>query len=174
MMPASPTREGPRANAEITATQVRLILANGETAGVVGIKEALARAEEAGLDLIEISPNAEPPVCKVLDYGKYKYEMQKKKAEARKKQKVVELKEIKISPSIETHDYDVKLKNAKRFLEDGNKVKFSLRFKGREIAYHKMAEDLMARICQDLELLSKVEQQPKIDGRQMMMVLSPK
>ncbi len=173
-MQALPTREGPRANEDITAREVRLILENGETAGVVSLSEALRKAEEAGLDLVEISPNAEPPVCKILDYGKYKYEIQKKKAEARKKQKVVEIKEIKISPSIDTHDYDVKLKNARRFLEEGNKVKVSLRFKGREIAYHKMAEELMERICLDLESLIKVEQKPKIDGKQMMMVLAPK
>ncbi len=173
-MQALPNREGPRANEDIVAREVRLILDNGETAGVVSLKEALRRAEEVGLDLVEISPNAEPPVCKILDYGKYKYEIQKKKAEARKKQKVVEIKEIKISPSIDTHDYEVKLKSAKRFLEEGNKVKFSLRFKGREIAYHKMAEDLMERICQDLLTLIKIEQKPKIEGKQMMMLLSPK
>jgi translation initiation factor IF-3 len=153
---------------------VRLILADGETAGVVTLSEALRIAEQSGLDLVEISPNAEPPVCKVLDLGKFKYEQQKRKAEAKKKQKIVELKEIKVSPNIDTHDYDVKLKNATRFLEDGNKVKFSLKFKGREIAYQQMGYELMQKIGADLELLAKVEQPAKLEGKQMMMILGPK
>ena len=171
---ARPTREGPRANNEITASSVRLILADGETAGVVTLSEALRIAEQSGLDLVEISPNAEPPVCKVLDLGKFKYEQQKRKAEAKKKQKIVELKEIKVSPNIDTHDYDVKLKNATRFLEDGNKVKFSLKFKGREIAYQQMGYELMQKIGTDLELLAKIEQPAKLEGKQMMMILGPK
>jgi len=153
---------------------VRLILADGETAGVVTLSEALRIAEQSGLDLVEISPNAEPPVCKVLDLGKFKYEQQKRKAEAKKKQKIVELKEIKVSPNIDTHDYDVKLKNASRFLEDGNKVKFSLKFKGREIAYQQMGYELMQKIGTDLELLAKIEQPAKLEGKQMMMILGPK
>jgi len=153
---------------------VRLILADGETAGVVTLSEALRIAEQSGLDLVEISPNAEPPVCKVLDLGKFKYEQQKRKAEAKKKQKIVELKEIKVSPNIDTHDYDVKLKSATRFLEDGNKVKFSLKFKGREIAYQQMGYELMQKIGTDLELLAKIEQPAKLEGKQMMMILGPK
>ncbi len=153
---------------------MRLILADGETAGVVTLSEALRIAEQSGLDLVEISPNAEPPVCKVLDLGKFKYEQQKRKAEAKKKQKIVELKEIKVSPNIDTHDYDVKLKSATRFLEDGNKVKFSLKFKGREIAYQQMGYELMQKIGTDLELLAKIEQPAKLEGKQMMMILGPK
>ena len=153
---------------------MRLILADGETAGVVTLSEALRIAEQSGLDLVEISPNAEPPVCKVLDLGKFKYEQQKRKAEAKKKQKIVELKEIKVSPNIDTHDDDVKLKSATRFLEDGNKVKFSLKFKGREIAYQQMGYELMQKIGTDLELLAKIEQPAKLEGKQMMMILGPK
>ena len=138
------------------------------------LSEALRIAEQSGLDLVEISPNAEPPVCKVLDLGKFKYEQQKRKAEAKKKQKIVELKEIKVSPNIDTHDYDVKLKSATRFLEDGNKVKFSLKFKGREIAYQQMGYELMQKIGTDLELLAKIEQPAKLEGKQMMMILGPK
>jgi len=138
------------------------------------LREALRMADEAGLDLVEISPNAEPPVCKILDLGKFKYEMQKKKAEAKKKQKVIEIKEIKVSVSIGEHDYDVKIKAANKFLEDGNKVKITLKFKGREIAYQDKAMALMDKIIADLELLAKVEQAPKLEGRQIGMMLAPK
>lgn len=138
------------------------------------MREALRMADEAGLDLVEISPNAEPPVCKILDLGKFKYEMQKKKAEAKKKQKVIEIKEIKVSVSIGEHDYDVKIKAANKFLEDGNKVKITLKFKGREIAYQDKAMALMDKIIADLELLAKVEQAPKLEGRQIGMMLAPK
>lgn len=172
MNKALPTQDGPRANGDITAKEVRLILENGETAGVVSLGEALQKAAAAGLDLIEISPNAVPPVCKVLDLGKFKYEQQKKKAEARKKQKIIEIKEIKVSAGIGSHDYEVKMKAAARFLEDGNKVKFTLRFKGREISYQEKALLLMKQIISDLELSSKVEQAPRMDGKQMTMVLS--
>ena len=141
---------------------------------MVSIKEALKRADEVGLDLIEISPNATPPVCKILDLGKYRYEQQKRKAEARKNQKVVEIKEIKLSPNIDTHDYEVKLRNAKRFIEDGNKVKFTLRFRGREMAYMEQGEEIMARIIEDSDLYAKVEQTAKLEGKQITMVLSPK
>ena len=141
---------------------------------MVSIKEALKRADEVGLDLIEISPNATPPVCKILDLGKYRYEQQKRKAEARKNQKVVEIKEIKLSPNIDTHDYEVKLRNAKRFIEDGNKVKFTLRFRGREMAYMEQGEEIMARIVEDSDLYAKVEQTAKLEGKQITMVLSPK
>ena len=153
---------------------MRLIDADGENVGIVTVKEALRRADEAGMDLIEISPNAEPPVCKILDLGKYRYEMQKKKAEARKNQKVVELKEIKLSPNIDTHDYDVKLKNAQRFIEDGNKVKFTLRFRGREMAYLQQGQDVMDRIADDTSLYAKIEQTAKLEGKQMSMLIAPK
>lgn len=171
---ASPTREGPRANGEITAKEVRLIGADGENVGVVSIREALRLADDADLDLIEISPNATPPVCKILDLGKYRYELQKKKAEARKNQRVVEIKEVKLSPNIDTHDYEVKLRNAQRFISDGNKVKFTLRFRGREMAYLQQGQDVMNRIVADSEAYAKVEQPAKLEGKQMTMVLAPK
>ncbi|CCZ21528.1 translation initiation factor IF-3 2 [Acetobacter sp. CAG:977] len=171
---ASPTREGPRANGEITAKEVRLIGADGENVGVVSIREALRLADDADLDLIEISPNATPPVCKILDLGKYRYELQKKKAEARKNQKVVEIKEVKLSPNIDTHDYEVKLRNAQRFISDGNKVKFTLRFRGREMAYLQQGQDVMNRVVADSEAYAKVEQPAKLEGKQMTMVLAPK
>lgn len=153
---------------------MRLIGADGENVGVVTVKEALRLADEAGLDLIEISPNAQPPVCKILDLGKYRYEQQKKKAEARKNQKVVEIKEIKLSPNIDTHDYDVKLKSAQRFIGDGNKVKFTLRFRGREMAYLQQGQDIMNRVAEDMSLYAKVEQASKLEGKQMSMVIAPK
>jgi|TARA_B100000073_G_scaffold318259_1_gene296239 translation initiation factor IF-3 len=140
--------------------------------GVVGIKEALAKAEEAGLDLVEVSPNAEPPVCKILDYGKYKYEQQKKANEARKKQKTIDLKEVKIRPTTEEHDYQVKLRNVKRFLSAGNKVKVSMRFRGREMAHQDVGMKLMERMLGDVEGLGKADMGPKMEGRQMIMVLS--
>lgn len=136
--------------------------------------DALEIAAEAGMDLIEISPNAEPPVCKVLDYGKYKYEQQKKKNEARKKQKVVDVKEVKLRPNIDTHDYDVKLRNAQRFLESGDKVKVTLRFRGRELAHQDIGMELLHKVKDELEDLAKVEQMPKMEGRQMIMVLAPR
>lgn len=146
----------------------------GENVGVVSVKEALKRADEVGLDLIEISPNANPPVCKILDLGKFRYEQQKRKAEARKNQKVVEIKEIKLSPNIDTHDYEVKLRNAQRFIKDGNKVKFTLRFRGREMAYMEQGEEVMARIVEDSDLYAKIEQPAKLEGKQIMMVIAPK
>ena len=130
-------------------------------------------AGEAGLDLIEISPQAQPPVCKIFDYGKYKYEIQKKKAEAKKNQKVVNIKELKLRPMIDTHDYEVKLKQARKFLSQGDKVKFTMRFKGREMSINDMGKDILGRIVEDLEGVCKVESEPKIDGRQMMMVVAP-
>lgn len=171
---AMPAQDGPRANGEIKAEKVRLVMNNGETAGIVSLREALRIAEEEGLDLVEIAPNAVPPVCKVLDLGKFKYEMQKKKAEAKKKQKTIEIKEIKVSASIETHDYEVKIKAATKFLEDGNKVKVTLKFKGREINYQEKAMTLMNRIISDLDLVAKVEQSPKLEGKQIGMLLAPK
>lgn len=141
--------------------------------GVVTVPEGLRRAEEAGLDLVEISPNADPPVCKILDYGKYKYEQQKRAAEARKNQKIVEVKELKIRPATGDHDYDVKKKAARRFLEDGNKVKFAMRFRGREMENKAAAEEMFNRLKADLTDLGKVEQEPRQEGRQMHMIISP-
>lgn len=141
--------------------------------GVVATKDALRMAEEAGLDLVEVSPGAEPPVCKILDYGKYKYELQKKANEARKKQKTVDVKEIKLRPGIEKHDYEVKLRNAKRFLEDGDKVKVTLRFRGREMAHQDIGMGVMQKMKDDLAELAKVDMDARIEGRQAIMVLSP-
>ena len=142
--------------------------------GVMSVADGVALAEAAGLDLVEISPNAEPPVCKVLDYGKYKYEQQKKAAEARKKQKIVEVKEIKVRPGIEKHDYDVKMRAARKFLENGDKVKVTMRFRGREMAHQDIGMDLLDRMKKELSELSTVEFEPKKEGRQVMMVLGPK
>lgn len=160
-------------NENITAKQVRLIDANNENRGIVSIKEALSIAEEEGLDLIEISPQANPPVCKVLDFGKYRYEQQKRKNEAKKNQKVVEIKELKLRPVIETHDYEVKLKQAKKFLEQGNKVKFTMRFKGRELSANDLGKQILAQIVEDLDMYSKVDSEAKLEGRQMTMILAP-
>ena len=145
----------------------------GENQGIVSISQALEMADSAELDLIEISPQATPPVCKILDYGKYKYEMQKRKAEAKKNQKVVETKELKLRPMIETHDYEVKLKQAKKFLSEGNKVKFTMRYKGREMSANNMGKEILDRLLEDLEGLIKVDQAPKLEGKQMMMIISP-
>ena len=145
----------------------------GENQGIVSISQALEMADSAELDLIEISPQATPPVCKILDYGKYKYEMQKRKAEAKKNQKVVEIKELKLRPMIETHDYEVKLKQAKKFLAEGNKVKFTMRYKGREMSANNMGKEILDRLLEDLEGLIKVDQAPKLEGKQMMMIVSP-
>ncbi len=171
----APVREedGPRINEEIRVKEVRLIDENGENRGVISIREALQLAVDAGLDLIEISPQAVPPVCKILDFGKYKYEMQKRKAEAKKKQKVIEIKELKLRPMIDTHDYEVKIKQAKKFLGEGNKVKFTMRFKGREMNTSNLGQDVLHRILDDLEGLYKLDSEPKMEGRQMMMLISP-
>jgi translation initiation factor IF-3 len=176
-MPAAqqaPAREGPRINDEIRVPQVRLIDDAGEMMGVMSAREALIRAYDLGLDLVEISPNAVPPVCKILDYGKYKYEQQKKANEARKKQKVVEIKEIKVRPNIDDHDYDVKMKQMKNFIGEGDKVKVTLRFRGREMAHQELGVKVLERIRSDLNELVKVEQMPKLENRQMVMVVSPK
>lgn len=176
-MPAAqqaPAREGPRINDEIRVPQVRLIDDAGEMLGVMSAREALIRAYDLGLDLVEISPNAVPPVCKILDYGKYKYEQQKKANEARKKQKVVEIKEIKVRPNIDDHDYDVKMKQMKNFIGEGDKVKVTLRFRGREMAHQELGVKVLERIRNDLTELVKVEQMPKLENRQMVMVVSPK
>ncbi len=165
--------DGPRINQEIRAKEVRLIDENGENRGVVQIREALDAAADAGLDLIEISPQAVPPVCKIFDYGKYKYEQQKKKNEARKNQKVVNIKELKLRPMIDTHDYEVKIKQAKKFLTQGDKVKFTMRFKGREMSANDMGREVLNRIVDDLNSLCKIESEPKLEGRQMTMVVAP-
>lgn len=142
--------------------------------GVVGLRDALIAAEEAGLDLVEVSPNAEPPVCKILDYGKFKYEEQKKAAVARKKQKIIEVKEIKLRPNIDDNDYDVKMRSARRFLEEGDKVKVTMRFRGREMAHQDLGMIVLVKVREQLEDLAKVEQMPKLEGKQMIMVLAPK
>ncbi len=165
---------GPRTNSNITAPEVRLVDAEGEMQGIVTLAKAQEMADESGLDLVEMSPNAEPPVCKILDYGKYKYEQQKKANEARKKQKTVEVKEVKLSPRIEKNDYDVKMRNATRFLNDGNKVKVTMRFRGREMAHQDIGRDIFTKIREELAELANVELEPKFEGRQMIMILGPK
>jgi translation initiation factor IF-3 len=174
MLNVAPTREGPRINGEINVLRVRLVDDKGRMVGVVGRNEALAMAAEAGLDLVEIAPNADPPVCKILDYGKYKYEEQKKKNEARKKQKVIEVKEIKLRPSIDDHDYEVKMRSMVKFIEEGDKVKVTMRFRGRELAHQELGMNVLVRVRDDLEEIAKVEQMPRMEGRQMTMVVSPK
>ncbi len=163
---------GMRINGAITADRIRLIDENGEMIGVSTVREGMRRAEETGLDLVEISPNADPPVCKVMDYGKFKYEQQKKANEARKKQKIVEIKELKFRATIGDHDYGVKLKAAKSFLAEGDKVKVTMRFRGRELENKQIAYDLMTRIKADLVELAKIELDAKFEGRQMIMVLA--
>ena len=167
------TDEGPRINEDIKVKEVRLIDETGENRGVMPIKQALELAAEADLDLIEISPQANPPVCKILDYGKYKYEVQKRKNEAKKNQKIVETKELKLRPMIDTHDYEVKVKQAKKFLSEGNKVKFTMRYKGREMSANNMGKEVLDRLLEDLEGVCKMEQAPKLEGKQMMMVVAP-
>ena len=169
-----PTREGPRVNKLIEATEVQLIDEAGEHVGSISRDDALERAVEAGLDLVEIAPNSEPPVCKILDYGKYKYQAQKKAAAARKKQKTFDVKEIKMRPNIDTHDYDVKMRSIRRFFEQGDKVKVTLRFRGREMAHQELGTRLLQKVKDETEEIAKVESEPKLEGRQMVMVLAPK
>ena len=175
-MRAAPEREqtGPRINEQIRVREVRLIDENGQNVGVVPKLEASTRALEAGLDLVEISPDAEPPVCKIMDFGKFKYQEQKKAAEARKKQKVVEVKEIKMRPSIDDHDYETKMKAMKRFFEEGDKVKVTLRFRGREMAHQELGMDVMQRVKRDFDASCKVESEPRFEGKQIVMILSPR
>ena len=154
--------------------QVRLIDENGQMIGVVSRREALNRAMESGLDLVEVSPTADPPVCKILDYGKFKYEEQKKKNEARKKQKIIEVKEIKLRPSIDDHDYDVKMRAMNKFIEEGDKVKVTMRFRGRELAHQDIGMNVLIRVRDDLDAIAKVEQMPRMEGRQMVMVMAPR
>ena len=172
-MKAQPAQEGPRVNREIQVPKVRLVDENGEMVGIVSIDEALKRAQSVGIDLIEVSPNAEPPVCKILDAGKYKYEAQKRKAEAKKKQKVVQVKEIKMRPGIDQHDYDVKMRNVFKFLDNGDKVKITLRYRGREMAHQELGMEVLQRVKADTVEVAKVEHQPKMEGRQMIMILGP-
>lgn len=162
-------------NDRIRATEIRLIGAEGENLGVVSPAKAMSLADEAGLDLVEISPNAVPPVCKIMDFGKFKYEQQKKEAEARKKQKIIEIKEVKFRPNTDTHDYDVKMRNVVKFLNNGDKVKVTLRFRGREMAHQNLGRELLERIADDVIAaeLGKIENFPKMEGRQMVMLIGP-
>ena len=171
--PARPRDEGPRVNDRIRAPEVLVIDENGEKRGVMPIEDALALAEEAGLDLVEVAPNANPPVCKILDYGKFKYQAQKRAAEARKKQKTIEVKEIKMRPTIDTHDYEVKMRSLRKFISKGDKVKVSIRFRGREVSHADLGRALLERVLADAGDEVKVELQPKMEGRQMVMILAP-
>ena len=167
-------KEGPRINDEIRVREVQLIDQHGANIGVVETESAIAMAVEAGLDLVEIAPNSTPPVCKILDFGKYKYQAQKKAAEARKKQKIVEIKEVKLRPMIDNHDYDVKMRSMRRFFEEGDKVKVTLRFRGREMAHQELGIKLLDRVKGDTATFAKIEQEPRLEGRQMVMVLAPR
>ncbi len=167
-------KDGPRINEEIRVREVQLIDQTGHNHGNTPIQAALEMATAAGLDLVEIAPNSSPPVVKILDYGKYKYQAQKKAAEARKKQKVVEVKEIKLRPMIDDHDYDVKMRSMHRFFEEGDKVKVTLRFRGREMAHQELGVKLLERVKGDIGTIAKVESEPRFEGRQMVMVLAPR
>ena len=164
---------GPKANNRINSPEVQVIGSTGENLGIINTNKAISMAKEEGLDLIEIAPNAKPPVCKIIDMGKYKYDAQKKANKAKKKQKKIELKEIKLRPVTETHDYNFKLKNAQKFLSKGDKVKFTIRFKGRELQHSNLGHDLMNKIQEDIKLVGKVEMNPKFEGKQMIMVIQP-
>ncbi|NVK35564.1 MAG: translation initiation factor IF-3 [Rhodobacteraceae bacterium] len=168
-----PTKEGPRTNQEIRVREVQLIDHEGTNHGTILTEEAMGIATEAGMDLVEIQPNAQPPVCKIMDYGRFKYQSQKKAAEARKKQKTVEIKEIKMRPNIDTHDYEVKMRNMLRFFNDGDKVKVTLRFRGREMAHQDLGMKLLHKVRDETEEIAKVESTPRLEGRQMVMVLAP-
>lgn len=161
-------------NEDITAPKVRLVGPEGQMIGVVSAAEAIEKALEYGLDLIEISPNADPPVCKIIDHGKFKYEIQKKKNEARKKQKVIDIKEIKMRPGIDEHDYQVKMRSVRRFLDEGDKVKMTIRFRGREMVHMELGARVLDRIRADVDAIAKVEQTPRTEGRMMTMVIAPK
>ncbi|WP_374314531.1 translation initiation factor IF-3 [Dongia sp.] len=172
---AAPTQDkGPRVNHQINVREVRLVKEDGEMLGVVSTRDALNMAAEVGLDLVEISPTAVPPVCKILDYGKFKYEAQKRKNEAKKKQKVIEVKEIKMRPGIEEHDYEVKMRAIKSFLEEGDKVKVTMRFRGREMMHQELGMKVLDKVRTELDELIKVESHPKLEGRQMIMTIAPK
>ena len=164
---------GPRSNNRIFSPEVQVITSDGENLGILNTTEAIAKAKNQGLDLIEIAPNANPPVCKIMDMGKYKYDAQKKANLAKKKQKIISLKEIKMRPVTETHDYEFKVKNAKKFIAKGDKVKFTIRFKGRELQHSHLGNELMSKIKEDMKDIGKVEMHPKFDGKQMIMVIQP-
>lgn len=174
MRPVAPQKDGPQSNEDISSADVQLIDAEGANRGVVRTREALAEAQEQGLDLVIISPNSVPPVAKMLDLGRFKYAAQKKAAEARKKQKVIEVKEIQLRPNIDTHDYETKMKAVHRFLEDGDRVKVTMRFRGREMAHQELGMQLLIKVQSELEDKAKVESSPRSEGRQMVMVLAPK
>ncbi|MDE2303868.1 MAG: translation initiation factor IF-3 [Sphingomonadales bacterium] len=173
-MMTPPVKSGPRYNDLISSPKVRVIDENGENLGVMYTREAIEQAAEVGLDLVEVSPNADPPVCKFLDVGKYRYEAQKKANAQRKTQKTQEIKEIKMRPNIDDHDYDVKMRNVARFIEEGDKVKVTLRFRGRELSHQQLGMNLLKRVQDDTAEVAKVEAWPRMEGRQMLMVLSPK
>ena len=164
---------GPRTNEQITASEVRVISSSGKQLGIISIREALYHAEDEGFDLVEVSPDAKPPVCKIVDYGKLKYKVQKSKKEAKKKQKTIEVKEIKIRPGINKHDYEVKIKAVSKFISGGNKVKVSLRFRGREMEHQNLGMELLKKFIKEVSEYAKVETPPKAEGRQIMMVLVP-
>ena len=168
------SNQRPAVNKAIRAQSVRVITDNGEMLGVLPIDVALKEARDRGLDLVEVSPKANPPVCKIIDYGKYKYQLQKKQAEAKKKQKTFEVKEVKLRPGIEDHDYEVKLKSIQRFLSEGDKVKITLRFKGREMAYQQRGMEVLKKLESEIESVAKIEQVPTLEGKQMIMVVAPR
>ena len=173
-MMAPPVKSGPRFDHMIQSDKVRVIDESGENIGVMYTREAIEQAADAGLNLVEVSPNADPPVCKFLDVGKFRYEAQKKANAARKTQKTQDIKEVKMRPNIDTHDYDVKMRNVFRFIEDGDKVKVTLRFRGREMSHQQLGMDLLRRVQDDVVEIAKVEAYPRLEGRQMLMVLAPK
>ena len=173
-MMTPPVKSGPRYNNYILVDKVRVIDENGENLGVMYTREAIVQAADVGLDLVEVSPNADPPVCKFLDVGKYRYEAQKKANAARKTQKTQDIKEIKMRPNIDDHDYDVKMRNIHRFIESGDKVKVTLRFRGRELSHQQLGMDLLKRVQTDTDEIAKVESFPRMEGRQMLMVLAPR
>ena len=164
---------GPRSNNRISSPEVQVIANDGQNLGTLNTNEAISMAKNQGLDLIEIAPNANPPVCKIMDMGKYKYDLQKKANQAKKKQKTVSLKEIKLRPGTETHDYNFKIKNAKKFISKGDKVKFTVRFKGREMQHTELGKELMNKIIEETKDIAKVESQPKFEGKQMVMIIQP-
>ena len=167
-------KQGPRVITDILNDEVRCISPEGEQLGVMKTADAIAQADAQGLDLVEVSPNTDPPVCKILDYGKFKYEAQKKKNEAKKKQKIIEVKEIKLRPNIDEHDYQVKMRNVQKFLDEGDKVKVTMRFRGREMAHQELGVNVLNRVRDDTEDVAKIEAFPKLEGRQMIMVIAPK
>ncbi|WP_334184396.1 translation initiation factor IF-3 [Novosphingobium sp.] len=173
-MMTPPVKSGPRYNNMIQSDKVRVIDQDGENIGVMYTRQAIEQAAEVGLDLVEVSPNADPPVCKFLDVGKYRYEAQKKANAARKTQKTQEIKEIKMRPNIDDHDYDTKMRNVVRFISDGDKVKVTLRFRGRELSHQQLGMNLLRRVQEDVADIAKIEAYPRMEGRQMLMVLSPK